>query len=395
MKNLKYTLILLSTLLFMVSCKNKNEHDNHKHSESETEHSDKEHNESKYIQITKAQFNSSKMQLDTLRKQVFPEVVKTTGMIDVPPQSKAVITSYYAGNVKKSNLLIGDKVRKGQALVTISNPEFIDLQQEYLEIYEQLNFLKTEYERQKTLFDEKITSQKNYLKAKSEYNRKKAKHNGLRKKLQMLHINPSAVESENITSTITLYAPISGSVTKVNVSKGTYVSPQDVVMEIINTDHIHIELTAFEKDVMRIKKGQKIRFKIPEASDVYHEAEVHLVGKSIDPKTRTILVHGHLHDETKNYFAVGMFVDAQIEILSKEGLALPEDAILEDDEHLVVLKLENEENGNYNFKPLTVEIGKKYNGFIEIKSDVIKNTDRILIKGGYSLVGAEGGGHSH
>ncbi len=242
----------------------------------------------------------------------------------------------------------------------------------------------------------KSLRKKNYLKAKSEYQRKKAKYNGIRKKLQMLNISLADVESGRITSTVTLYAPISGSVTKVNVSKGTYVSPQDIVMEIINTNHIHIELTAFEKDVMKIKKGQKIRFKIPEASNEYHDAEVHLVGKSINEETRTLKVHGHLHNEAKNEFAVGMFVDAQIEIANKEALALPESAVLEEGEHHVILKLESDKNGVYHFTPIEVEIGKKYNNFVAIKSDKIKGTDTFLIKGGYSLVGAEeGGGHSH
>ena len=130
------------------------------------------YNEEQNISVTKAQFESSKMTLGSLSKQDFPEVVKTTGMIDIPPQSKEVISSFYGGFIKKSSLLIGDKVKKGQALVTIENPKFVDMQQDYLEIKEQLSYLKTEYTRQKTLFDEQITSERNYLKAKSDYKRK-------------------------------------------------------------------------------------------------------------------------------------------------------------------------------------------------------------------------------
>ncbi len=161
MRNLKY-ITTIAILIFMISCKKESAEKQVKIEDTVKE----VHGEEEHIEVTKAQFDSSKMQLGKFTKQAFPELIKTSGMIDVPPQNKAVITSYYAGNVKKSNLLIGDKIRKGQALVTIANPEFIDMQQEYLEIHEQLNFLKTEYERQKTLFDEKITSQKKLLKSK-------------------------------------------------------------------------------------------------------------------------------------------------------------------------------------------------------------------------------------
>jgi len=376
MKNILY--ITFFSLVLLTSCK-KNTAEKITQEKQDTELSETK------IEVTKAQFESANMILGSLSEQLFPNVIKVTGMVDAPPQSKAVITSYYAGNVKKSNLLIGDEVKKGQALITIANPDFIDMQQEFLEISEQLNYLKTEYERQKTLFDEKITSQKSYLKSKSDYNRQKARYNGLRKKLQMLNINPTSVVQGNISSIITLYSPINGYVTKVNVSKGTYVSPQDIMLEIINTDHIHIELTAYEKDIMSIKKGQIINFKIPEVSSEIYKAEVHLVGISIDETTRTVKVHGHLFDEKKNNFAVGMFVSAEIETSSKKAFALPEDALIESDTDFVVLVLESE-NGNYTFDIVKVKIGTIRNGFVEIISENIKSTDKILTKGGFSLI---------
>ncbi len=399
MKNIKYILVLL-IFITISSCKNKETHktdDGLNHSENEVINKNETvNNEDETITISQAQFESSKMLLGALTEENFPIIVKTTGMIDAPPQSREIISSFYDGFVKKSNLLIGDTVRKGQALVTIENPEFLDMQQEYLEITEEIGYLKSEYERQQTLYNEQITSQKSYQKAKSEYKRKLAKLNGLRKKLQLLNINISNVEQGNLTSVITLYSSINGSISDINVSKGTHIAKADKIMEIINIDHIHIELTVFEKDAMKIKKGQKIRFKIPEASDKYYQAEVHLVGKSIDPNTRTVKVHGHLHDETKNTFDIGMFVDAEIEVSTKKALAIPSDAVVEEGEHYVILKLAEKNNGNYIFKPIDVEIASKYANFTQIVSDKLKSSDQFLVKGAFDLVGGEeGGGHSH
>jgi len=342
------------------------------------------------ITVTKTQFDSEKMELGTLTEQVFHQTVKTSGFIDVPPQNKASVSTFMGGYIKKTPLLIGDKVKKGQRLVTLENTAFVEIQQQYLEVAEQLGYLKSEYERQETLFNEKITSQKNFLKAQSTYKSSLAHYNGLRKKLVMMHMSPAAVEKGNISSQIHIYAPISGFVTKVNVSTGTYISPADEILEIVNTEHIHLELSVFEKDILKIKKEQQILFKISEASDSIFNAEVHLVGTSVNETDRTIKVHGHIEEDGHTNFVMGMFVDAEIQTTSGKAMALPETAIGEDGEHNMVLKLEEQKNGIYYFKPIEIEIGKKSNGFVEIKSDNIKATDKILSKGAYALIGTGG-----
>jgi len=379
MKSFQYIIFLFSILLFIACGESANK------SENTTINI-----ESKLIEISKAQFQASKMQLGKLTAQSFPLVVQSTGMIDVPPQSRAIISSFAGGYVQKTPLLVGNKVRKGQVLATLENPEFVEMQQSYLETAQQLTYLKSEYDRQKTLVEEQISSQKNFLKAESDYKSALAIHNGLKKKLQMLNINISAVEAGNITSEIALYAPIHGSVTKMNISKGTYVSPSDEIMEIINTDHIHLELAVFEKDILKVKEGQKIVFNIPEALEDTFEAEVHLVGTSIDTKNRTVKVHGHLEDDKNHNFGLGMFVDAKIITESNQELALPNDAIITLEDKYYVLLVNSQEQAQYAFDQKEVIIGNSYNGYTRIINiaDFTEN-DQILIKGAFNLINAE------
>src|SRR5690606_28427438 len=150
----------------------------------------------------------------------FPQTVHTSGIIDVPPQSLAVISAFSGGYIKNTPLLVGDAVKKGQRLVTLENPEFITLQQAYLETYEQLTYLKSEYERQKTMFEENITSQKSFLKAESEYNTSLGRNNSLAKSLQMLNIDPASVIDGNIVSQVDIYSPIDGDVTEIFINTG-------------------------------------------------------------------------------------------------------------------------------------------------------------------------------
>lgn len=375
-----YKIALFSLVFILFSCSDK--------AKNKVESSGEEIIENQnQITVTQEQFDYLQMTLGSMEEKSFPLKINVNGMIDVPPENRAVVSATMGGYIKTTPYLIGDQVKKGQVLVTLENPEFVSLQQQYLEVHEQLSYLKAEYERHKIMQAEQITSKKNFLKAESEYRSAVAKHEGLKKQLIMLHISPEKVEAGNITSTVAITAPISGSITKVNVSKGAYVSPASSILEIIDNDHIHLELSVFEKDIMKISKGQPIEFKIPEASGNTFKAQVHLVGTAIE-ENRTIKIHGHLDDESGAKFLTGMFVEAQIISDNVMGNALPNNAIIVVDEVPFVLVLDKNENNTYYFNKKEVSINGSYEGYtlIENASDFEK-TSNFLTKGVYNLLG--------
>ncbi|WP_291804646.1 efflux RND transporter periplasmic adaptor subunit [Lutibacter sp.] len=370
------TYILKSTILLLIigvisSC------DTSKTSEKEIEVVEENNN---LIEITSTQFKNSNMELGTISSQLFSEGIKTNGYIDVPPANRAKVTAIMGGYIKKSSLLIGDSVKKGQLLLTMENPDFIQIQQEYLEIYEKLNYLKSENSRQKTLFEEKITSQKNYLKAESDYNSAQAIYNGLEQKLRLMNIDPLNVKQGKITSTISIYAPIAGSVSNVYASLGEFKNSSEVLIEIINDNHKHLELIVFEKDILKVAEGQKIMFNIPESSSKSFNAEVHLVGKSID-ENRTVRVHGHLENENEP-FLVGMFVEAEIITDSYQKPALPISSLLEEDTNYYVLVLRSKNENSYEFEKVKISIGAKNEEWAEVLNLDVNNKE-ILIKGAF------------
>ena len=382
---MKHLYIILFAILF-VACGNE------KSNEPEVLETEKDHHDE--ITITKAQFESEKMAFGSLAEFDFNEGIKVNGMIDVPPQNKSSISTFIGGYITKTPLLVGSEVKKGQLLVTLQNPEYVEIQQNYLEVAEQLNYLKSEFTRQKTLFDEQITSEKNYLKAESTYKSNLAHYNGLRKKLQMINISPKRVEQGQISSSINLYATIDGFVTNVNVSNGTYVSPSDVILEIVDTHHVHLELSVFEKDIMAIKKGQKINFQIPEASKETFDADVHLVGTTIDETSRRVKVHGHVDNEKDN-FIVGMFVEAEIITDSTKRIGLPKQAIISLGDGYYILVVVEEHNDEFNLEKVKLEIGKETEDAVEIlNAETLKNK-QILVKGIGMLLNESEGGHSH
>ncbi|WP_372917609.1 efflux RND transporter periplasmic adaptor subunit [Salegentibacter sp.] len=343
------------------------------------------------ISITKAQFQDSELEIGNLEEFDFPEVVRSSGRIDVPPQNRASINAFMGGYVRNIELLEGDRVSRGQFLVSLESTEYVQLQQDYMDVAGQLDYLQAEFERQETMLEENITSRKSFLKAESDYKRAQSAKSSLETKLRMLNFDPKKVEAGDFRSIVNIYSPISGNATNISVSRGSFVSPTDRIMEIIDSEHMHLELVVFEKDVRKIEEGQKIIFNTPEASDENFEAEVILVGKTIDQQKRNVRVHGHLPDSIASEFTVGMFVEANIITSEAQKASLPEEAVIEQEGEYFILVLEKEDDENYHFRKQSVTPGETFGGVISLENTESLKNESVLLKGAFNLIEEVGG----
>jgi cobalt-zinc-cadmium efflux system membrane fusion protein len=310
-------------------------------------------------------------------------------LIDVPPENKAAISAYFGGYVKKLSLLEGQYVNQGQVLFTLENPEYVEIQQDFLETKGQLAYLRSDYERQKNLVQDSVTSQKIYLKAESDYQVTLVRYESLKKKLNLMNLDPDLLTASNIRSEINLTAPISGTISQIHASRGMYLNPDDIALTIINADHIHLELNIFEKDLPAVKKGQEIRFKLQNDPYKEYEAEVHLVGNYIDPERRSASIHGHLEDEGQAaLFTPGMYIEAEILCDVDTLRALPQSAVVSYDNKDYVLIFKGNQDGNFLFEKREVKIGRGNEEYAEIlnASDFSAN-DEFLIEGAFNLIG--------
>jgi len=339
------------------------------------------------ITITAEQFTSSHMALGKLSTQNFSGRIHATGMLDVPPEYRAAVSAYYGGTVKNIHLLAGQRVEKGATLFTLENPLYIQMQQDYLTAKSRLNYLKAEYERQKKLLHENVVSQKKYLKAESDYLTILADYNALDKKLRLLNMNPDKLDAQSLSTFARITAPIVGYVTQVNITKGQYLSPNEVAVSLVSTEHMHLELIVFEKDITKIKKGQSIRFRLPDSPSAYYEAEVFLAGQAVQEADRTIHVHGHLKNEAQESdFIPGMYIEAEILVDEVEAPALPSDAVVElDNTHYILVK-QSADNGLYTFVRRMVKTGKSNDGYMQILNADELGDAEIVIKGAFNLI---------
>jgi cobalt-zinc-cadmium efflux system membrane fusion protein len=343
------------------------------------------------IGITDSQFELGEMKLGQLEEYNFSNYIRATGVIEVPVKNHIQVSAYAGGYVRYIDLIMGEKVRKGQVLFTLENPDFVQMQQDYLEAKAQLAYLQSDFERQKTLVGENIASQKKFLKAESDYQVTLAKMEGLKKRLSMLGISTDKLIATNLISRISIFSPITGYVTEVNAMKGMFLNPRDVAIQLVDTDHMHLELNVFEKDILKAKKGQKIRFKIPDASPETFNAEVHLIGKEVESENRIIRVHGHLkEDENLPEFVPGMFVEAEIVTNEYPSRGLPESAVVEVDNKKFILVSKGKKGNVSQFEKMEVKTGQKENGMVQIlNSEDFMTGESVLVKGAFQLINGE------
>lgn len=378
MRKYIYNLLLVLIGAFLTSCGG---------DKSSSKEPDTTSEDNSRIRVTHEQFNAMKMEIAPLQEMAFDHSIKASGKIDVPPKHRAKVTSFIGGYLKTTSLLVGDKVSKGQALLTLESPEYIDLQQSYLEIAGQMEYMQSEYERQKTLFEEKISSQKKFLEAESNYKRAKATYESLKQKLNMLHINVSQVEQGKFSSYVTVYSPISGDVTAIYANVGMAVSSVDVIVEIVESQAMHLELAVFEKDALKLNVGQKVKFTVPQIGSQTFEAIVSQIGKSVEGNDRVVHVYATLNEEAKQELLTGMFVEAQLIADSRNALSVPMDAITTEEGSKFLLVLESDQDGVYTFRKVLAQVGERNEDWVEIiPDDRLTPHTKVLFKGVFDII---------
>lgn len=339
------------------------------------------------IFITDVQFNTMKMEWGSPVKGQFSSEINVQGTVKVPVEGMQEIAAYFGGYISDISLVEGETVRRGQTLFSLENPDFIRLQQDYLETTSQLAYLKAEYERQQTLFGEQISAQKNLLKAEADYKGSLARSQSLKKQLSLININADQLTPENIRSKVPVFSPINGFVEDVFVVPGQFLPASGKAISLLNKEHLHIELILFEKDATRIKIGQKLSFSMPDMAGGDFLAEIHVVGQAVNAQ-RQINVHADLMDEKEgDRLFPGMFVQARIQLDPQESWALPEDALVEVDGDYFVLVQKGKTERGYRMERVKVNPGVKNRSMIAI--DPVEGIDEssvVLAKGAYNLL---------
>jgi cobalt-zinc-cadmium efflux system membrane fusion protein len=390
--------------LLLTSCKNETETKTEEHTEETT-------NE---VALTKAQFETVGVLTGSVEMKNLNTVIKANGYTTVPPQNSANISTLIGGVVKDIFVLEGTFVAKGKTLATIQNLDIVEMQEEYNSAIANIEYLQLEYDRQKTLTDENVNARKIFQEIKSKLAVENARAQAAKTKLQTLNVGTKIA-----SSVIPIISPISGYVSKINITKGAYAATGTSLFEVVDNSQMHLDLNVYEKDLGNISIGQEVDFVLTNQSNKSIKGKIFGINKSFSNESKTVAVHAKINPNDAKDLISGMYVSANINITNATVQALPKDAIVKDgDKYFIFIQEEHheepkkaeekvkdgekkeadeeEEHDEVHFKAVEVITGTTDLGYTEVK--FIKELPvgaKIVVKGAFYLLSAMKGGGAH
>ncbi|WP_025125207.1 efflux RND transporter periplasmic adaptor subunit [Myroides odoratimimus] len=332
------------------------------------------------VHLTDAQMKNTTIETGSLTERKIATTLKLNGKIDVPPQNLISVTNPLGGYLKSTKLLPGMHIKKGELIATMEDPQYIQLQQNYLIAKDKYEFAKLDYNRQKDLNASQASSDKVMQIAQAEMNNQRITMNALAQQLSLINISPASLTYTNISRTINIYSPINGFVSNVFVNVGKYVTPSDVMFELINPTDIHLNLKVYEKDLDKLEVGQRVVSYTNGAPDKKYEGEIILI--SMDVNTDGVSeVHCHFEAFDKK-LVPGMYMNADIDTHAAVSQALPEESVVyfEKQNYAFI------ETAKQTYEMTPVQIGPKEDGYVQIiNTDQLAN-QKIVTKGAYTLL---------
>ncbi|MEO8886015.1 MAG: efflux RND transporter periplasmic adaptor subunit [Mucilaginibacter sp.] len=334
------------------------------------------------VTLTDAQLKNATIATGKIGLKEISSVLKLNGKIDVPPQNMVSISVPLGGYLKSTKLLPGMHVSKGEVIAVIEDQQYIQLQQDYLTAKARIRYLENEYNRQKDLNESKASSDKVFQQAEAEYRSQQVLLSSLAEKLRLIGINVGNISASKISRSVNIYSPINGFVSKVNVNIGKYVSPTEVLFELVNPTDIHLALKVYEKDLGKLYIGQKLVTYTNNEPSKKHAAAILLIAHDLSAD-RNADVHCHFETYDKT-LVPGTYMNAEIPVKNTVAYAINNEAIVQFEGKQYIYKV----IGNHQFEMTAINTGESKNGFTEILSPTKDMTSNAVYvtQGAYSLL---------
>ncbi|HEX5152845.1 MAG TPA: efflux RND transporter periplasmic adaptor subunit [Parafilimonas sp.] len=317
---MKRFVFIISILTLIASCGDK---------KTETAKEEDRHEEvqTNSVILTNLQMTTAGIELGTIELKNLKTSIKANGMLTVPNQNKALVTSVNSGVIKTLLIQPGNSVREGQTIATIVNPDVATLQQELQTTNAQISLAEIELKRQQELVQGDAAPLKNVQRIQTELATLKATRNALQKQLNTMGISVASVSKGNIITTMAITAPISGTVSNVSAQIGSNVDAATPIAEIVNNSQLHLDLFVYEKDLPKLQANQTIHFTLTNNPGKEYDAQVYSIGTAFASESKTIPVHAVVKGD-KTGLIEGMNITAVISIGEAVVPAVPNDAII-------------------------------------------------------------------
>lgn len=367
---MKTYITAILSLVLMISCK----------SDKKEEQKTASQKQENTIELSDSQIKNAGLVTGNPEEKNVKGILELQGTVTVPPKSVVSVSIPLGGYIRKTDLMAGMNVRKGQLLAVVEDMQYIQLQQDYLTAKEKYQLSQSEYNRQKELNAKKASSDKLFEQTAAEMQTQRIYMASLAQKLSLSGINVKTLSASNISKTVSVLSPVNGLVSKVNVNVGKYISPTDMLFELMETSDVVLVMNAFEKDVHLLSVGQTVTVFTNANPTKKYTAKIAYINQSLNgDRAAEVICKLTKYDSA---LIPGLFINAEAEFENEKALAVPDDAIVKWQNKFYVFS--NIENQKYKMIP--VETGTSSNGYRQIKSSAINKSSNIVVKNAYTLL---------
>ena len=318
------------------------------------------------------------------------KILEFPGEIILNPDRQTYILPRFGGIVTSVSADLGQRVNKGQPLANLESMELADEKSEYVEAMNRQEFAKKAYEREKTLWDKKITSEQDYLAKKNEYEESRTRFQRASQKLKAAGISPGNVGSKQLSTHI-IRSPISGVIIEKNVATGQAVQATDKLFVVADLSSLYAEISIPAQRIAEVRQGQSVRV----VSDVLNseiEGKLIYVGPLLGEQTRASKGRVSISNADESW-RPGLFV--KVHVVQEEmtvPLAVRASALQTfRDWDVVFIAVGN----TFEIRPL--ELGRRDDEWIEVLSGISPG-DRYVTKNSFVVkadVEKSGATHDH
>jgi membrane fusion protein, heavy metal efflux system len=330
---------------------------------------DHHHDDENRVELDQQQVASLGITTTTAQMRAMEGQVRLTGRVMASPVGKAQLTSPIGAKVLDVLVEEGAAVKKGQPLIALSDMAFLRMQEDYLVVQAQLERARADLDRQRTLVEGEATARKTFEQARSDATSLEVRHRSLADQLRLLGADVARLSAGTISDRFVLRSPINGRVNNIRVFIDGRVDPATVIMDVIDTEHFHVHLNAFERDLSVLKEDIRFSFGVLNLPREEFVGQIFSIGRSFDADRRSIPVHAHVVKGSER-LVEGMSVVAWIPTANAEQMTLPVSAVHRSgDAGYVFMLTDSMDDGRMIFERIAVSPGITAGDHVSFTSD--------------------------
>ncbi len=334
--------------------------------------------EDKVLKLTEEELQTAGVKTETLSPQTIVNHVVLTATIRANQDRIAHVAPRVSARIVRVNANLGEAVKKGQVLAFLDSIELGEAHSAYRQAQSQFTLAKSDFERAQRLKDGDIIPEKDFLRARSEFEKARANLRAAEDKLRLLDVTHK--ESEHgAASVFPLNAPFAGTVIEKDAVLGELAQPDKSIFTVADLSTLWIEANLFEKDLGRVKVGAPATVTVSAYPNETFKGRLTYISSTVDRETRTVQARVELPNDGAR-LKPEMFATVAIDTAARtQALAVEHEAVLlvNGQPTLFVRKGEG-------FEPRAVELGDKFGSRVLLKSGV-KEGEQVAVRGAYAL----------